>query len=612
MIKNIGFDIDGVLMDYEGWATHEFLKAYLKITGQKYDGRMCFDKSDVQEIFCDCHNTAVLDTVKHNFLEYCKHAPFESFVKPLFQELHKMKMRIHIVTARFEEDGSEEGPVYQATIDRFRSEGIPFDELHFGSADKLQIIKASGIELMVEDTVKNILSLSNYIPVFKMWHVYNKELFGSNIYTIKTLYPRLFIDKLKFADSHRNYLGSTTKVQDKQAIAVSFTHMGHAILNPNKVTQKCPKFVVPLSGESVDTIMLQKIQSAFSADTIYLSDIDSPEQEISNPIVRQVIHRYNPDGMDISATNEMSADIYKLRCKIIDQIIETAAASRNHVIIYGAELLLLNREHMMKLKDYPFILPNISSMHRNIITEAMFKKDYNVALLMEDLDEVSMNVRKFKIISGIDPSRLLKYTNRQYFSSDGIDTVKLLSGERPYCLEQIMAGLSLNTFIMSDLHLDAGDTDKTDMIVDNINVTVSSTDKLLFLGDFDAKGKTNKKTIQEFLRRLSCKNVYMLIGNNDGFTIKDYAEMGFKGITDTVTFNETGNEIIFSHCPVPVTDSQINVHGHLHGGRKYWNIDWRNHIDVWSEDYVPMRLRDILKCLQYGWYEAKSVNVGYY
>lgn len=610
MIKKIGFDIDGCLMDHQQFTVNQFLKLHEEMTGSKYQGKILLEKQDTRDMFPDCSKPAVMDAVHDSFTTYARVCPFESFVKRLFTELKKRKHELHIVTARTESDDQKLEELRNITINRFKSEQIPFDELHIGLSDKVAIVKASGIELMVEDTVENIIQLSEVIPVFKIVRPYNNLLFGSNIYALRSLYPSLFLDKLEYVDNHRNYLGLPVNLQEKPAIQMQIVK-GNCIVNGGKLVDRVPAFIVPLSGEPLDETLVNNITASRRSSTIInLYDIDKPVDTISDPMIRNSIVRYC-GNTDISAGNEITSDKYILRSKVIADIIGSAIALKQPCTIYGPQILQLERDILLQYEKYPFVFPNITENHRRILTESRYKKDYKLAYLLEDLDEISMNIRKLKIIAGTDPKRLPTYVNRQYFSSDGVDTVSLLSNERPYKLENLEAALSGETYVIGDCHLDPKDNEKTDMIANNINVTVRSTDTILFLGDFDAKGHTDKKIIKDLLRRISCKNVYMLVGNNDGFTIPEYAEMGFLGVGDVVTYKYGDRDVILSHCPVPVSNSAVNIHGHLHGGREYWNIDWHNHIDIWNEDFIPIKIRDAVAALDQGLYRAKSMNVSY-
>lgn len=612
MFKKIGFDIDGCIMSQDQFMSDKFLELHLEMTGNPYRGRILFNTTDIAEMFPDCENQEVIHATEDCWMVYARTAPFDRFVKPLFTKLKNMGILVDIVTARNEENEEKLEELRFITEGRFRRENIPFNELHIGFHDKLPIIKASGIELMVEDNIKNILQISEHIPVFKVTRPYNKILFGSNIYSINSLYPDIFIEKMKFADSHRNYLGIGDDLQEKEAIHARFTVDGDScIINPHRLADRVPYFVVPLSGEKPDEYLIDALmKSSLAIKKINLGDIDKERDNIKEPIVRNAIDKY-ADGIDIRATAEMDSKTYILRSKVISDILQHAIGLHEHVIVIGAQILQLERDELEKYAGYPFYLPDLGEARKKIIIDGLHKKDYSVPKLFEDLDEVSMNVRKLKIIAGTDPKRLPTYINRQYFSSDGIDTVTLLKDERPYNLENLMAALSPDMYILTDPHLNPKDKEKTNMIINNVNIKVMSTGKLLILGDFDAKGHTDRETIARFIRSLSCKDVFMLVGNNDGFSIRDYIDMGIQGITDTVTFKYEEQDVVLSHCPVPVTDQQLNIHGHLHGGREYWNIDWRNHIDAWSEDYIPMTIRDIVYAYNMGYYKAKSVNLSY-
>ena len=610
MIKKIGFDIDGCLMDYQQFISNQFLKLHMEIAGNPYQGRILFNKYDTDDMFPDCQNEAVIEAVHDSFDVYVREAPFEKFVKPLFTELKRQKREIHIVTARTRDEVEKMKELASITEARFRSERIPFDAIHIGLTDKVAIIKANGIELMVEDSSENIIPLSEIIPVFKVERPYNKLLFGSNIYSIHTLYPKLFIEKLEYVENHRNYLGVPMDLQDKPAIQMTLT-AHHCFLNEKEFVSRVPVFVIPLSGEPIDDNLITNITACRRSSTIInLYDIDKPLDEITDPIIRSSITKYCGDT-DISAKNEIDAKKYILRSKVIADIIGCAIALRQPCTIYGPQVLQLERSILLEYEKYPFVFPNITENHRRILRDAQYKKDCKIAHLLEDLDEISMNIRKLKIIAGTDPRRLPSYINRQYFSAEGIDTVALLSNEKPYKLENLESALSDETYLLGDCHLDTKDKAKTDMIIENINLTVRSTDTLLFLGDFDAKGHTEKSVIANFLRRITCKNVYMLVGNNDGFSIAEYAEMGMLGVSDVVRYKDGDRDIVLSHCPVPVSNSELNIHGHLHGGRSYWNIDWQNHIDIWNEDFIPIKIRDAVAAWDAGLYRAKSVNVNY-
>ena len=64
--------------------------------------------------------------------------------------------------------------------------------------------------------------------------------------------------------------------------------------------------------------------------------------------------------------------------------------------------------------------------------------------------------------------------------------------------------------------------------------------------------------------------------------------MGFAQVVYTFIWRD----ILFSHYPL-VNTNKTNIHGHLHGCRKYW-IPYTNQIDVFTEDRKPQTVISII------------------
>ena len=612
MIKRIGFDIDGVLQEYQDYVINKVLEDYFRLTGKKYAGRIDYMQYDVRNAFPDMESSLKNSIIDGAFTDYMKNAPFEAGVRELFLYLKSKGMEIHIVTARHPDMNSMESldEIIQLTEKRFLLEDIPVDAFHIGFTDKVSVILGSGIECMVEDSPENILSLSELIPCFVYTRCYNKLIRGSNIYRFETFYPQDFYRKLCYISEHRNYLGCKPQYQDKKAIDVSFVGQ-RCYINNLKATEGGPIFIVPLSGKREESLLNKWVNycGGQEARLFNLYDMDSPVEKIKDPVIASIVERVNKNKIDISHTTNMPSDVYQIRSKIMTQILKYAKDLRNkRAIIFGPQIMSLERKILQELRNEFFILPYIPDTAKKIIVDSIYKKDYDIALLFEDLDEVSMDSRKFKIIAGTDPNHLKGYRNREKFV-DGIDTVSFVDGERAYKPENLQAALSMNTYLLGDCHLTEKDKEKTEMILEHINMCVGRSDTLLFLGDFDGKFGASKSLIQKFVSRINCKNLYMIVGNNDGYTIDDYVQMGFKAISDIAYFQTENERIVLSHCPVVVTGQDINIHGHLHGGRMYWNMDAHNHFDIYDEDFIPVTIRDSLTILRVGYYRAVSVNV---
>lgn len=205
-----------------------------------------------------------------------------------------------------------------------------------------------------------------------------------------------------------------------------------------------------------------------------------------------------------------------------------------------------------------------------------------------------------------------------YFSNDeaidrvvtkeGVRFVKLKDDEKPYGLNELLANISSNMYIVSDVHI--GDPidnweDKRNKIISTINNIVGKNDKLLFLGDLTAHSNTtNIYDVVNFIKCLNCENLYLILGNNDIYSIDSYKRMGFKAVVDKVIWRN----YIFTHMPIPVTGKEINIHGHLHEEIRYENVDWHNHIRIWDDEYKPITFREVLTRFESGYYKGVTMT----
>lgn len=183
------------------------------------------------------------------------------------------------------------------------------------------------------------------------------------------------------------------------------------------------------------------------------------------------------------------------------------------------------------------------------------------------------------------------------YTDEGHDTIiQLEEGEKPFGVENFLKVMNLDFFVISDTHVmtfDEANKLRFASIVKSINDAVGENDKLLFLGDLGGKrGYDSLEDTTKFVKTLTCKNIYLVLGNHDSYKISDYKNMGFKMVTDRVTWKN----ILFSHVPERVGEGMVNVHGHNHGTECYINdgVSADDHVDVYNEMFIPSRLRDLL------------------
>ena len=168
----IGIDIDGVLTD---------LSRFYLDYGAKFAFENNIEKTlnpngyEIEEILN-------LEEGKHlGFWEkyddyYTKKTYTREFASEVIQKLKKDGNEIHLITARNPKEEQSEN----WTTDWLEENNIYYDKLIFTSK-KIEYCKKNSIDIMIEDSVKNILEISKEIPVICFDTRYNKECQGENI-----------------------------------------------------------------------------------------------------------------------------------------------------------------------------------------------------------------------------------------------------------------------------------------------------------------------------------------------------------------------------------------------------------------------------------------------
>lgn len=616
LIKNIGFDIDGTLMDELSYSVETFLELYYETYHKKYSGLIDTSKYELKDRFPDCDSDFIERFIPYYWNKYIREASFRPYVKDLFIKLKQIGCTIHIVTARQPHNGNTLDDVEGYTKSRFEEAGIPVDEFHIGIEEKDSVVAGNAIELLVEDSVEQAIKVSQKIPVFIFDTPYNLSAKGKNIWRINTYEPNAFIENLKYALDHvdnwdveYDYSEST---EEEKGMDITISENGIICFNKKNLTTKNISFVIPF-GNDRDSSFAEKLATRISNSYIIRLDlIETPVESINpeeNELLYAVLQRYKNKKVDL--LNPDSTAAYRLKCEIIERLLTEASSRKNkNFIFFGIQSMMLKRDVTEKYKDNTIFITGASKKDHDTCVHNKYRKDYNPWILMEDLTDVSTQVRKWKIIAGTAPKELPTFVNRQNTTSEGIDMVHLLPGEKPYNVQELESKLSLNTYLLGDCHLSTKDHAKTDRIIAAINRTVGPDKILLFLGDFDGKkGTSSIDLVRDFLKKLRCKNVYLILGNNDQYEIDDYIKLGFRSITDMVTFQESPNrKVILTHCPYPVERDEVNIHGHIHGSRTYWNMDWKQHFDVWDEDFIPITIGRCLEILDNDEYVAHSEN----
>ena len=152
-------------------------------------------------------------------------------------------------------------------------------------------------------------------------------------------------------------------------------------------------------------------------------------------------------------------------------------------------------------------------------------------------------------------------------------------------------------------------TEMDEYLIERFNATVSSRDKVYFLGDI----VINKKALDAVMPRLNGDKV-LIRGNHDIYKLKDYS----KYFRDVRGYHILDG-MILSHIPIhPDSLGRFgtNIHGHLHEKRVHkakginyptgeiiyseTEIDTRYHcVCVEQTEYAPISFDDVIKRIEY-------------
>lgn len=183
----IGIDIDGVLVDIE-----RFMIDY----GTKY----CYENNisyyveeeyDVEKAFNIPIEEA--DKMWKKIIEfYVTKYPIRFFAKEVIDSL-KENNEIYIITARNDEELY--GKMEEFTKKWLSDNEVKYDKLIFTKGSKLPYCIENGIDIMIEDSPKNIKDISSKLPVLCFNCSYNRNVEGENITRVYSWYDVL--DKIR-------------------------------------------------------------------------------------------------------------------------------------------------------------------------------------------------------------------------------------------------------------------------------------------------------------------------------------------------------------------------------------------------------------------------------
>lgn len=183
---NIGIDIDGVLTDVRQF----IIDKGLKYCEENKEGELVNpDAYNSDEVFNWDKETDTDFWVK-NIFSYAENNPVIEGASENIQKLKDDGHKIYIITARWlttDEDGElfegNPGEKMRNIVKNWLAKNnIIYDEVIFSGSDKLNSIIENNIDVMIEDSPKNVLQLSQFTKVLCYNWPYNSEVEGKNIY----------------------------------------------------------------------------------------------------------------------------------------------------------------------------------------------------------------------------------------------------------------------------------------------------------------------------------------------------------------------------------------------------------------------------------------------
>ena len=146
---------------------------------------------------------------------------------------------------------------------------------------------------------------------------------------------------------------------------------------------------------------------------------------------------------------------------------------------------------------------------------------------------------------------------------------------------------------------DFRDLDEMDAaIINNINSKVGQDDTLIHLGDV-AFGGFDK--LEQFLDRLICKNIYLVLGNHDHHIKNDrgFIKDRFMSVQNYLEVNVEDENFVLCHYPLQswhgLNKGVIHLHGHVHlSAQNKWGNGKRLDVGMDGNNMQPYKITEIV------------------
>ena len=184
---NIGIDIDGVLTDIDKFIL-------------EYGSKLCIEEKWPLEIkIGEYEETRIFNWTEEQaekfwnkyLVYYAKEYYPRIFAQEVIAKLKEEGLDICIITASDETGMPKEeyGKMQEYTRKWLDANNIKYDKLIFAADNKkLGQCLENKIDIMIEDSPKNIQNISSKVPVIKFYCHYNKDINNENIMTAYSWY----------------------------------------------------------------------------------------------------------------------------------------------------------------------------------------------------------------------------------------------------------------------------------------------------------------------------------------------------------------------------------------------------------------------------------------
>lgn len=140
-------------------------------------------------------NRDVDDMFWEDILEdYSKNEKPRIFASEVLHILKDKGFKLYIITARcsMKEEDIKEKKIENILKKWLDENNIPYDELYFSGSDKREAMSKYNIDIMIEDSPKNIEQLKDIVDIIVFDAMYNKNSVGNNITRVNSWYEILY------------------------------------------------------------------------------------------------------------------------------------------------------------------------------------------------------------------------------------------------------------------------------------------------------------------------------------------------------------------------------------------------------------------------------------